>query len=497
LIAKALEAAATDPGVVYTSVPVGVLSVGERRLEGETYLTGGYAFRTKIEASGAHAPLSDAANVWQPGRLKGIAVSQQQGVPFLTATQVFDIRPSPRKWLAPSRTPDSEKRLVQRDWILVTRSGSVGDVILAYQPHLGVLISDDLLRVEPKKASDLGYLYAFLRSRYGRAMLRSSHYGSIIKHLEPEHLDSVPVPTVPRDVCDTLSDRVRRVFQLRDEAFELMREAETRYFTELGVDRLGAADESAYSIPASEMFHAKRRLDGYHYNPAAEAALHMLASSGRPLAPLGSLVQQVSGVPRFKHVYTEEGTPYLDSEDVFKINPELRKFIPQISKRDAATYFVKRGWLLMACSGQLYGLNGSVMLADRWHENKIVSNHVIRIVPCDGSTAVRPGYLQVALGHPLVGRPLVLRLAFGTEVPEIAPEDLRDFPVPRLSASSERAIADCVERASALRMEADGEENAAVAFVEQVVDRSLHRAAAPAKVLDGNKEGRGHRQARE
>ena len=125
----------------------------------------------------------------------------------------------------------------------------------------------------------------------------------------------------------------------------------------------------------------------------------------------------------------------------------------------------------MASSGQLYGVNGSVVLADRWHEEKILSNHVIRIIP-DG---VRSGYLQMALGHPTYGRPLVQRVAFGTEVPEIGPPDLEDFPVIRLDNAEEDSIADAVEFASSLRMQADDEENMAVARVEQFLDAVLAR----------------------
>jgi hypothetical protein len=75
----------------------------------------------------------------------------------------------------------------------------------------------------------------------------------------------------------------------------------------------------------------------------------------------------------------------------------------------------------------------------------------------------------MALGHSVFGRPLVLRWASGTEVPEIQPEDLKDFPVVRLGDDAEREIAQQVDRANALRRQADKEENALVARVEQRV----------------------------
>jgi len=416
--------------------------------------------------------------VWQPGRLKGIRVAPQHGTAFLTATQMFDIRPAPRKWLAPAKTSDLSGRYVERNWILVTCSGNVGDSIFSYTPHLNTIISHDLLRVVVEDESQRGYLYAFLRSRFGRAMMQSSQYGSIIKHLEPEHVQDIPVVLAAKGLRDNVNEKISRAFQLRDEAFVLTRNAEARFDIGLGVKPGVEADEAAYSVSSREMFGRRRRLDAYHFNPTAERALGALRSSGKAIDDLRSIVDRIFGVPRFKHVYAEVGIPYLDSEDIFKVNPEIGKFIPEAKKRDAEAYYVKRGWLLMACSGQLYGTNGSVVLADGWHEGKIVSNHVVRIVPRTNAKAARAGYLQMALGHPVYGRPLVLRLAFGTEVPEIGPEDLADFPVVRLPPDDENAIADAVERASELRRDANEAEDHAVQLVEQHVEAALGEKAA-------------------
>lgn len=69
----------------------------ERRLEAENFLAGGYGIRTEMLKR--NIPLLKAsAKVWQPPRLKGIQVSRDFGTPFLAATQVLDLRPSPRKF---------------------------------------------------------------------------------------------------------------------------------------------------------------------------------------------------------------------------------------------------------------------------------------------------------------------------------------------------------------------------------------------------------------
>jgi hypothetical protein len=57
--------------------------------------------------------------------------------------------------------------------------------------------------------------------------------------------------------------------------------------------------------------------------------------------PLGDVTESVFGMPRFKHVYQDEGVPYLDSKDLFKLNSEILKFIPDAAKSGADRYYVR------------------------------------------------------------------------------------------------------------------------------------------------------------
>ncbi len=108
----------------------------------------------------------------------------------------------------------------------------------------------------------------------------------------------------------------------------------------------------------------------------------------------------------------------------------------------------------MPCSGQVYGIIGTVVLATEALDDQVVSNHVIRVAP-QKNPSVRVGYLLTALSHPLWGRPLIKALAFGSSVPEIDGEDLANLEFVRLKPSDESAIADLAEASAKSRAEAD------------------------------------------
>jgi type I restriction enzyme S subunit len=166
-------------------LPLSVLAAGDRRFEAQTYLSSGFGLRLAIESKGTGwVPLATMVKNTQPPRLKGIHVGETFGRPYLSATQVFDLRPVPRKFLSLGRVKQADLLSVSLGDILVTRSGTVGRVTLAHIMHIGSIVSDDLIRVIPKDGKYYGWVYAFLRSPTARQMMTSAHYGHVISRGE-------------------------------------------------------------------------------------------------------------------------------------------------------------------------------------------------------------------------------------------------------------------------------------------------------------------------
>ena len=441
-------------------------------MEAENYLAGGYGIRLAMEArKSGWSPLANFARVWQPSRLKGIQVSPEFGTPFLAATQVFDLRPVPRKWLALERTQSSGERFVTSGTILVTCSGSVGRATLAHKPHEGILVSHDLLRLEPKQDIWWGWLYAYLRSPQARDMMSAAQYGHIIKHLETGHLDALPVPQLRERLLLDYDERVKLLLAKRNRVYELQRDAEELFEKAIGPVNMAENPESGFTVKASEMFGQRRRLEGGFYSPAATAILKRFTDLNLSVEPLSGVTERVWWKTRFKRVFDDEGVPYMSADELFSLNPPITKRVLVEQADNADEYFVKAGWIVMACSGQVYGLNGSVALMTEKHERAFYSHDLIRIIP--SLDRIRSGYLFTALGHPKLGRPLVIRNAYGTSIPHLEPADVTSIPIVRLDKQLEDEIASCAEEAINLRAEADELENELAADAEAVIDRFI------------------------
>jgi type I restriction enzyme, S subunit len=468
--------------VKWTAVPARLLMQADRRMEAEGYLSGGHAIRHAIEAQPkGWNKFGALARVWQPSRLKGIQVSREHGTPFLSATQVFDLRPTPRKWLAIARTHNAQGRFVERGTILVTCSGTVGRATLAYSPHLDTLITHDLLRVEVYDDALSGWLYAYLRSEHAGAMMTGAQYGHMIKHLECAHLNSLPVPVPPQASLERFKGAVQTILRKRDEAHALTAEAEDRFAAAVGKIIIPANPEVGFEASASALFGGRRRLEAAHHTPEATAILKHFRLQKLRVEPLSDVTERVWWMTRFSRVFGDTGVPYLSADELFSLNPRINKRVLIEQVKAPKRFFVKEGWIIVACSGQTYGLLGSVSLMTNYHERSFFSHDLVRVRP--KRDKIHPGYLVTAMGHPKLGRPLLLRYAYGTSIPHLDPADVRSFPVVRLGDETEREIGELMWRAAELRVEADDLENTIAAEADAFINKFISSGSTPRLII--------------
>lgn len=442
--------------VTYRAVAVHALAVRERRFEAEVYLSEGSDVRAAIAASGAAVqPLGELARIWMPGRLKGIHVKREVGTPFLAATQVFDVFPIPRKWLAAEKPGDFESRFCKPGQVLVTRSGAVGRSTLVTDAHVGMVLSDDLLRVDPIAPEAHGWLYAYLRAPSVRAMATGARYGHIIKHLEEKHLAALPVPLLAAERLAGFNAKAQEVLRLRNACVAMTREADTLYESAFTKRPRVAGDDAAFTVKASAALAVgRRRMEASFHRPEVRATVKQLAAGALRMESLRAAGYEAWLPSRFKRVPAQDGVVLVDSADLTEVNPDLTKRIAEVKFGDVSNGRVEEGWILLARSGQTYGIIGTPVLAGADLLGKVVSDHVIRVRRTNDDAPL-PGYVLTALSHPTLGRARVKALAYGSSIPEIEVEDLLDFAIPRLVARRESAIAVLAQEAAAARARAD------------------------------------------
>lgn len=124
------------------------------------------------------------------------------------------------------RRTEIERHRLDRLELLVTRSGTIGRVMLTTADHKGHVGSDDLIHVEIEDSQLRLYVYQFLKGDLGQKQMKKNEYGTIQQHLEPAHLREVlvPVPTNRRQVS-SVARRILRAVEAKETSLEEERRA--------------------------------------------------------------------------------------------------------------------------------------------------------------------------------------------------------------------------------------------------------------------------------
>ena len=158
--------------------------------------------------------------IFYPGRHKRNYVDcSSESVPFYSGTQILQIRPFDLQYQPKDYKPAS-KHFVDKDWILITRSGSTGRVVMVTEGMSGSMVSEHVIRVIcDETIIDPYYVYAYLSTNnIGKVLLQKGIYASVVDHITPDFVATIPIPRLKPEKEKAIADRVREAEKKRDEA---------------------------------------------------------------------------------------------------------------------------------------------------------------------------------------------------------------------------------------------------------------------------------------
>jgi len=463
---------------------------GEKRLDAKFYAEDVIASRIlmgKLEERGLGIGYVEdlSEDIFHRTRFRRNYVDIRLGLPFLTPTDLFMFPIKSRK--AVVNPPEGLK--VSPKWILITCSGTVGKVIIANKPMSKCILSHDVIRIIPKDENNLGYLYAYLNTWMGQAFLTKDSYGSTVKHIEPHHVASIPIPRIP-ELEKEVNQRILEAHKLREEAQELLLKTEEMIYSELGLPEIDEEDVEyfggevgklikCFEIKASEL---NLRFDASYHLPLSHLAIkNLIASKSGKTKRLGSVAKSFVP-PRFKRAYVKDpsdGVPLLQGMHILQIKPQDIKYIWN-NMKNLELYIIRKDWILVTCSGTIGRLS---LVRDYWGE-WAATNHLLRIVP-DGNE-IHPGYLTAFLLS-IYGQMQFQRLIYGGVVDEIgeAGELFNDILILKSKNKDiENKIGNLVFKAYDKRDKANQIEDEAIELLENRLKEIAGEFSAPVRFSD-------------
>ena len=370
------------------------------------------------------------------GRFKRTYVAEKVGIPFILPSQITEIYPKASKFIAPTTDVDIESTRVEKGQVLLTRSGTIGVVSYVSKTLENQSLSDDVIRIKASEYS--GYVYAYLKSKAGRLLIETNNYGAVIEHIEPEHLNHIPIPNPPPVLKQKIHDLIEESFKLRDESNELMDAAQALLKEALQLSSIETLQERAeqfdktaailnYSVSSSEVID---RLDGSYYVPIVKAIEQHIAKTAREIVKVGdSRISESIILPgRFKRVYVQEGSGivFFTGKYISELDPSNKKYLSfsQHTEKIKDELTIKEGMILITRSGTL----GKITFVPKHWNGWAVTDDMICLVPTSNEIS---GYLYAWLSSDYA-RELIHRFAYGAVVRHLEKEHILQVSVPLL-----------------------------------------------------------------
>lgn len=439
------------------------------RMEASFYTSDGYTSLNAMRNSGfTLQKIGDIATVWWFGPFARRYVSDPAyGVPFLSSSNMMEARPKSYNLISKKNTKNLEKYVVKEGDILISRSGTIGNIALVTKDMGGWTVSEHAIRVIVRDAIDLGTVYCFLQSSLGQFLIQRSMSGSVVQSIYEADISNLSIPKFPLRLRQELTKSIKEVSDLRVEANHLLDEAEKMIQQQLELpdieyfDPLSETQQNhnatIFSVEANDNIiglnqFGRCRLDATYHEPGAVKIKKFILSKPEGQL-LGQLLKDVRNSNLRKRIYVDEpenGVPLLGGKQLTQIRPSDINYLSSSLTRGLKKERVANGWILVSCGGTI----GRTFLVHKNYDQYVFTQDVMRLIIEDSKSY--SGFVFSYLSS-WYGQTQLLQASYGSVQKKLRDFQFRDIaiilPEDKGLSIHEKTLAGFEKRAEALEKE--------------------------------------------
>lgn len=424
------------------------------RLNAEYYThANNYSLHKSIQT----VKLSHIANVIGFGPFKRFYINNiKYGVPLISSSEMMELNPACSGIISKEFVKDYKKYIVKEKTILVSCSGTIGNVTIVDSRLANKAVSQHALRIIPLNIEHTGLIYTFLTSEYGQSLVTGKKSGAVIDEIYEDDLNKIDIPLIEESTGKKINNLIFLSIEKRDIANKHLNKAQDLVLQYNNLHPLSESEIETIdlnieveirSVNISE-FTTDYRLDAHFYNPMAVKVVKNIeacSSKYKPLFELSDCSFRGSRSTR-NYVDKDHGTPFLSGKNIVQIRPDL-KYLSNSETSNMQDMLVAKNWILITRSGTL----GRTVFVWNNYENFAASEHLIRVVPFENE--VDQGYLYAFLSSDY-GYHQLLRYKHGSVIDEITEDQISKAIIPFPTNKEQKEIGDLVRKAYDLRAEA-------------------------------------------
>lgn len=400
-------------------------------------------------------------DVFMGPRFKRYYVSNpDNGVPFMGGSDMQKSSLSGLKLISKKMTKEIQQLYLKKGWILVTRSGTIGQSVFTNEDFEGKTATEDVIRIiADSNKIKAGYLYAYLSSNFGYALLTQSTYGAVIQHIEPHHLNNLPVPLLPDEKQQKIHDLIIDASTYRAEANRLLEDTICLFEDNLPEFNY----EKRYITKINNLKNNSFRLNATSLTQYITELYSKLSQNNYSLKSISELSETVFTPNIFKRLRVDNpiyGIPFLSGSDLLTQRPVFKNFLSK-KMLNIDDYILRKGWIAIQDSGTI----GYVTLITDYLDGVAATNNLIRIIPKnrENNNYYIYGFLKTK-----IGQALLKSFEYGSVQKHIDNNQLSNLKIPIID-SIFKVVSDNIETMLVNQSKACNNESKAIELIENEI----------------------------
>jgi Restriction endonuclease S subunits len=406
--------------------------------------------------------------IYNGARFKRVYVSDKnRGIAFMGSSDMLKSDFYGLKYLSKVYTKNISELLIKKDWILVSCSGTIGNTVYTSLDFDGKAASQHIMRIIPDNSKiKSGYLYAYLSSKYGYSLLTQGTYGAVIQHIEPEHIENIPVPIFHENKQLEIHNLIVKSAELRVTANKMLEdvisEIEDKYAI---MSKKLCYSTNIKSILKGDKFTNETRVEADFYQPQAEKLIYELKK--QEWSFLGDLANKIQRSGLRERHFVKVGIPLITGQNLNLNKLGDLKMLSRKFTRNIEKNTTKDNDVLISVQGTIGKIEYSYK---NIYQGVFASEQLTKVSV--KQELIHPGYIYAFLKSKL-GKIQLQKHKTGSVIEWIIENNIASTVVP-IPNDKGFAIGSIVDKLTLMRQEACNYETTAIQLVETEIEQWQH-----------------------
>jgi len=431
------------------------------RLDASYHLSEGNLYKLHIIKSplGIGYVSDFSIRIFYGGRAKrNYVLDGNNGVAFLGSSDMLKSDFTNVKFISKIHTINLNDSLLKENWILISRSGTVGNTVFTNKDFLNKAASEHIIRVIPNNKIKSGFLYAYLSSKYGYSLLTQGIFGAVIQHIEPDHIAKIPVPIFSTEKQETIHKFIVQAAELRVRANKMFEEI----ISQIEDKCIVSSKERYYYVSIKNVLQGDKytnesRIEADFYQPQAGSLIKEIKK--QDWAFLGDITNEIQRSGLRERRFVKTGIPLITGQSL-NVN-KLRgiKMLSQKFTRNIEKNTTKENDILISVQGTIGKIEYSY---NNIYQGVFASEQLTKVSV--KRELVHPGYIYAFLKSKL-GQIQLQKYKTGSVIEWIIENNIASIVVP-IPSDKGLNIGNKVDKLTLMRQDAYNYEATAIQLIE-------------------------------